>query len=481
MPAPLLLAAVLLVAGPENAPGASPQAAASFNREVRPLLAKRCFACHGPDEEANESGLRLDLAGHDAGGEILARIVTDDEYTRMPPPESGPPLSDAEVGTLRAWVESGAEYEPHWAFVPPERPDVPTEPSSDAREGVEPPRNPIDAFVDAKLAPNGLERSAVADRRTLARRVALDLTGVPPTPEEADAFVADVAPGAYERYVDRLLASPRYGERWARPWLDLARYSDTNGYEKDRERPIWPYRDWVVRALNDNLPYDEFSILQIAGDLLPGAGIDGQIAAGFHRNTMLNEEGGIDPLQFRHEAVVDRVGVTGVVWLGLSTECAQCHTHKYDPITHTDYYRLFALLNNADNLTVTLPDPLVDAERDRITAEADALEAKLPDDYPSGVEEFAKAFEAWTKLQTAGAMHWTIAEPTAATSNSPRLEVLEDGSIFSTGDITKRDLFDLTFDLDAMDLPGPITGVRIEALPDERLPAGGPGRVFYEG
>ena len=489
MIAPLLLA-VALSAGPGGAPlsgDGEPDAAVNFARDVRPLLAKRCAACHGPDEEANLSGLRLDRPGHDAGPAILERITAEDEFTLMPPPESGPVLTAEEVATLRAWIDAGGEYETHWAFVPPVRPELPRDKRQETNDkAAEPARNPIDAFIDAKLAERGLRRSPAADRLTLARRVALDLTGVPPTPAEADAFAADDSPDAYERYVDRLLASPRYGERWARPWLDLARYSDTNGYEKDRERPIWPYRDWVVRALNENLPYDEFSVLQIAGDLLPGAdpgggNLDGRIAAGFHRNTMLNEEGGIDPLQFRHEAVVDRVGVTGAVWLGLTTECAQCHTHKYDPITHTDYYSLFALLNNADNLTVSLPDPAVDAERDRLTAKADALEAALPEQFPGGATAFDAAFDAWRKERAAAAVDWRIARPAAATSNSPRLETLPDGSIFSSGDITKRDLFELTFDLDALDLPGPITGVRIEALPDERLPAGGPGRVFYEG
>ena len=489
MIAPLLLAAAF-AAGPGGAPpngDGEPTAAnadsnaVNFARDVRPLLAKRCAACHGPDGEANVSGLRLDRPGHDAGAEILERITAEDEFTLMPPPESGPALSAEEIATLRAWVDAGGEYETHWAFVPPKKGKVPRGKGKAEGGGPEPARNPIDKFVDAKLAERGLRRSPAADRLTLARRVALDLTGVPPTPAEADAFAADGSPDAYERHIDRLLASPRYGERWARPWLDLARYSDTNGYEKDRERPIWPYRDWVVRALNENLPYDEFSLLQLAGDLPPGAGVEGRIAAGFHRNTMLNEEGGIDPLQFRHEAVVDRVGVTGTVWLGLTTECAQCHTHKYDPITHTDYYSLFALLNNADNLTVSLPDPAVDAERARLTARADALEAALPEQFPGGPPAFDAAFDAWSKERTAAAVDWRIAEPTAAVSNSPRLETLPDGSIFSSGDITKRDLFDLTFDLDALDLPGPITAVRIEALPDERLPAGGPGRVFYEG
>ena len=486
----LPLAAALVFIADGAPPGGDGEAVAdvNFQRDVRPLLAKRCFACHGPDGEANGSGLRLDAPGHGAGATILERVVSEDEYVVMPPPESGPALTAEEVETLRAWVAAGEEYEPHWAFVPPERPEVPRSPRLSRSRGSglggdrpEPPRNPIDHFIDAKLAGAHLARSPPADRLTLARRVALDLTGVPPTVREADDFAADPAPGAYENYVDRLLASPRYGERWARPWLDLARYGDTNGYEKDRARSVWPYRDWVVRALNENRPYDEFSVLQIAGDFVPGAGLDGKIAAGFHRNTMLNEEGGIDPLQFRHEAVVDRVATTGAVWLGLTTGCAQCHTHKYDPVTHADYYRLFALLNNADNQYVAVPDPAVDAKRAELTEEAGALEAALPDRFPGGPDAFDAAFADWLETRRAAATHWTVAVPAEAVTNSPKLRPQPDGSLLSVGDVTKRDVFDLTFELETLDLPGPITAVRIEALPDGRLPAGGPGRVFYEG
>ena len=492
MPAPLFAALLTLAGGapPSGDGGAAGEGTTvSFQRDVRPLLAKRCFACHGPDGEANRSGLRLDEPGHGAGATILERVVSGDKYTVMPPPESGPPLTDAEVRTLRAWVAAGETYKTHWAFVPPERPEVPrvTPLSRRHASGLggedrpEPPRNPIDAFVDAKLAAAGLSRSPAADRLTLARRVALDLIGVPPTVEQADAFAADPTPDAYERLVDRLLASPRYGERWARPWLDLARYGDTNGYEKDRRRTVWPYRDWVVRALNENRPFDEFSVLQLAGDMLPGAGLDGKIAAGFHRNTMLNEEGGIDPLQFRHEAVVDRVAVTGTVWLGLTTGCAQCHTHKYDPLTHRDYYRLFALLNNADNAPVVVPDPAVEARRAELEREAAALEAALPARFPGGGAAFDAAFADWLNARRTAAVDWAVAVPARATTNSPKLRVQPDGSLLSVGDVTKRDLFDLSFDLDGLDLPGPVTAVRIEALPDDRLPAGGPGRVFYEG
>ena len=488
MLAPFVAALVFAAGGAPPGGDGEAVVGGNFQRDVRPLLARRCFACHGPDGEANESGLRLDAPGHGAGATILERVVSEDEYVVMPPPESGPPLTAEEVETLRAWVAAGEAYEPHWAFAPPERPAVPRSPRLSRSHGSglggdrpEPPRNPIDHFVDAKLAESHLARSPPADRLTLARRVALDLTGVPPTVREADDFAADPAPDAYDRLVDRLLASPRYGERWARPWLDLARYGDTNGYEKDRARSVWPYRDWVVRALNENRPYDEFGVLQLAGDLVPGAGTDGKIAAGFHRNTMLNEEGGIDPLQFRHEAVVDRVATTGAVWLGLTTGCAQCHAHKYDPLTHADYYRLFALLNNADNRYVAVPDPAVDARRAALEGEAAALEAALPERYPGGEDAFETAFLDWLERQRGAAVNWAVAVPARAVTNSPKLRPQPDGSLLSVGDVTKRDLFDLTFDLGSPGLPGPITAVRIEALPDDRLPAGGPGRVFYEG
>jgi hypothetical protein len=221
--------------------------------------------------------------------------------------------------------------------------------------------HPVDAFIKAKLSTAKLQLSPEADRATLLRRVSYDLTGLPPTPAEIDAFEKDTAPDAYDRVVDRLLASPQYGERWARKWLDLARYADTNGYEKDRTRNIWPYRDWVVRALNSDMPFDQFTVEQIAGDLLPNPTRDQLIATGFHRNTMLNEEGGIDPLEFRYHAMTDRVATTGSTWLGLTLGCAQCHTHKYDPITHREYFQIMAFLNNADEPDLDLPPP--DAEQ----------------------------------------------------------------------------------------------------------------------
>lgn len=466
----------------------------SFSRDVQPVLAKNCFACHGPDAEDRQADLRLDeraaaiemkaiIPGQPEQSELIRRIFSTDASEVMPPPDSHKSLTEGEKETLRKWIESGAEYTPHYAFLPPRRAPLP--------EVRDPAwcRTPIDRFILARLDQAGLTPAPPADRYALIRRVWLDLTGLPPTPEEADAFVADADPLAYEKLVDRLLASPSYGERWGRLWLDLARYADTNGYEKDRPRSIWPYRDWVIDAINADLPFDQFTIQQLAGDMLPGASVEQKIATGFHRNTMLNEEGGIDPLEFRFYAVVDRVATTGVVWMGLSTGCAQCHSHKYDPITQTDYYRLMALLNNADEPSLLVRDDEITARRQHIESRIADLEAKLPEQFPpckgDGPEaerrqqNLAAHFDRWLTEQREKAAAWTVLRPSSMTTNLPRLELLEDGSVFSTGDITKRDVFTLRIPLDAM--PGPLTALRLEALPDDRLPARGPGRSFYEG
>ncbi len=491
---PILIAATLLVAGGLQAQdGVAP----SFDRDVKSILAANCFACHGPDAGSRKAKLRLDvrdsavternrrraIAPGDAGkSELIARVTSDDATKRMPPAETGKMLSKAQVDTLRKWIDSGAKYEQHWAFVQPTKPKLP-----DVKQTTWP-RNGIDHFVLARLQAAGLSPSPPADRYALIRRVYLDLIGLPPTPQEADAFVNDSDPRAYEKVVDRLLASKHYGERWARPWLDLARYADTNGYEKDRPRSIWLYRDWVINALNNDMPFDRFSIEQLAGDMLPNATPAQRVATGFHRNTMLNEEGGIDPLEFRYYAMVDRVATTGSVWLGLTTGCAQCHTHKYDPITHTDYYRLMALLNNADEPDLIVVDDATRARQAEIDRQIAQLEADLPIQFPPAAgdgpiekrraEHLDAKLNAWIEQQRPLAKRWRVLRPTELTSNLPKLEVLQDGSIFSSGDVTKRDVFKLTFDLPKVQ---PVTALRLEVLPDDRLPARGPGRAFYEG
>jgi cytochrome c553 len=470
------------------------QTSPSFNRDIRPLLAAKCFACHGPDEAHREADLRLDVRevaidtgaivpGNIDKSDIVRRIFSNDPDEQMPPADAPETLTDAQKKLIRRWIADGAKYEKHWAFVPPQRPPLPKVKNSKW------PRNEIDRFVLARLETEGLNPSAEADRYTLVRRVHLDLVGLPPTPEEADAFAHSNDPRAYEKLVEQLLDSKHYGERWARQWLDLARYSDTNGYEKDRPRSIWPYRDWVIRALNNDMPFDRFSIEQLAGDMLPAATEAQKIATGFHRNTMLNEEGGIDPLEYRFYAMVDRVATTGTVWMGLTTGCAQCHTHKYDPISHTDYYRLMALLNNAEEPDLSIQQPSIADRRRRIAEQIAKLEADLPNQFPpapgDGPIEARRRktiegkYSDWLKAQRERAVVWKTLRPFHSESNLPKLEVLQDGSIFSSGDITKRDVYTLKFHLDESSLP--LTALRLEVLPDARLPAGGPGRAFYEG
>jgi hypothetical protein len=339
-----------------------------FARDIRPIFESRCWKCHG--EARHESGLSLHrreaaMAGGDNGKEFesgksadsrLIRYVSGlDSDTVMPPEGEGERLSAEQVSLLRAWIDQGAKWpveadvsgpttSSHWAYKRPERPAVPK-----VRNPAWP-RNEIDYFVLARLEKEGLSPQTEADRARLIRQVSLDLIGLPPTIEEVDGFVADTSPDAYEKVVDRLLASPRYGERWARPWLDIARYADTNGYEKDSQRSMWPYRDWVIAALNKNMPFDEFTIEQLAGDLLPDATLDQKIATGFHRNTMINAEGGVDPEEYRVAAVVDRVNTTATVWLGTTLGCCQCHSHKYDPFKQKEYYEFMAFFNStADN------------------------------------------------------------------------------------------------------------------------------------
>ncbi|MEQ1858712.1 MAG: DUF1553 domain-containing protein [Chthoniobacteraceae bacterium] len=327
-----------------------------FNRDIRPLLSDRCFYCHGPDEKKREAKLRLDTrdgATADLGGyaaivpaspeksELLARVTSHDRDEVMPPPKAKKSRFTAEeVATLRRWIAEGARYEAHWAFLP----------LRDFNSG-----DSIDAFIGARLASDGLALSPEADRATLIRRVSLDLTGLLSTPEETAAFIRDHSPDAYEKLVARLLASPHYGERWGRHWLDQARYADSNGYSIDAERAMWPYRDWVIKALNDDMPFDRFTIEQLAGDQLPTPTKAQLVATGFHRNTLINQEGGTDAEQFRVEAAIDRVNTTGAVWLGLTVGCAQCHTHKFDPITQREFYELFAFFNQGEDKNNTGP------------------------------------------------------------------------------------------------------------------------------
>jgi hypothetical protein len=468
--------------------GGGNAAEVSFQRDIRPLLSDRCFKCHGFDDESREAKLGLHLfeaATRDLGGyqaikpgdpavsEVIARILSDDPDEVMPPAEANKPrFSPAEVALMREWIAQGAKYEEHWSFVKPVKPEVPEVSGEGAKS-----TGTIDRFIDAKLSGKGLVANGPADPYTLIRRLSLDLRGLPPTIKETDAFLAASQPHpekAWEDLVETFLASPAYGEHWARDWLDLARYSDTNGYEKDRPRSIWPYRDWVVRALNADMPYDQFTIEQLAGDMLPDPTIEQLVATGFHRNTMLNEEGGIDPLEFRYLAMVDRVATTGSVWMGLTTGCAQCHTHKFDPITHTDYYALMALMDNADEPEIEVPAPEIEKKRD-------AIELQIREKGKAALASIDEpGYQAWIATERATRTKWVPLLPLAAKSNLPLLEIEEDRSVYASGDFTKRDVYEVRLDLSGLETDS-ITGIRVEALPDPRLPAGGPGVAYYEG
>ena len=360
-----------------------------FNRDVRPILSENCFACHGFDPKHREADLRLDtfdgatadrdgsrgiVPGDLSKSDAWQRIISEDKDEVMPPPKSHkPPLTARQRDILKTWIEQGARYERHWSFEPPRTPDS---------GFLNPDSNPIDQLIQAELKKHGLIPSSEAEPATLIRRVSLDLTGLPPAPKEVAAFEkavqnqeSGIKNQEYKKLVDRLLASTHYGERWGRWWLDQARYADSNGYSIDAPRQIWKFRDWVIDALNADMPFDQFTIEQLAGDLLPDATEAQKIATGFHRNTQINQEGGIDKEQFRIDSVFDRVATTGTVWLGLSIGCAQCHDHKFDPIEQKEYYRFFAFLNNQDEPTMKVFDPNVDVAG--MTAEFKELDGQL--------------------------------------------------------------------------------------------------------
>jgi hypothetical protein len=367
-----------------------------FQREILPLLADKCFACHGFDASSREADLRLDLreaatATREAGAavipgqpdnsQIILRIEAEDPDFVMPPPDTGKQLTAEEKLLLRRWIADGALYEKHWSFTRPQPSTPPT------IAGVE---HPIDRFIQGKLEEHRLSPAELADPATLIRRVSLDLIGLPPTLEEIDDFLLAVSrdpDAAYRALIERLLASPHYGERWGRWWLDQARYADSNGYSIDAPRQIWSYRDWVIESLNGDMPFDQFTIEQLAGDLLPSATDSQRIATGFHRNTQINQEGGIDKEQFRIDSVFDRVATTGTVWLGLTVGCAQCHDHKFDPISQREYYQLFAFFNNQDEPTLRVYDPSLDIAA--LKSELKSVQARMSKVLERRAEEMA--------------------------------------------------------------------------------------------
>ena len=488
----------------------SAQGPIDFKRDIEPIFAASCFQCHGPKKAAGQ--LRLDvktaamkggisgaiiLPGNSKASILLKRILGEGGEARMP--MGGDALKAEQIELIRKWIDQGAVWPAseaesaihnsqstipqHWAYVKPVRPAIP---QIKNQAWV---RNPIDAFVLARLEKEGLTPSPEASKETLLRRVYLDLIGLPPSVKEMDEFLADKSPDAYEKVVDRLLASQHYGERWARPWLDLARYADSNGYEKDNLRVMWKYRDWVISALNADMPFDQFTIEQIAGDMLPNPTIDQKIATGFHRNTQLNTEGGVDPDAARYEVMVDRVNTTATVWLGSTLGCAQCHNHKYDPFSQRDYYKFYSFFDNsayqiqgseafsrvAYEPTLELPTPDQETKRKDLNDQIAKLESTLKTQTP----ELDTAQARWEELMREEPKQWTPAKPkTFKSTGGTTLAKLEDNSLLASGAAPEFDEYTITVEA-SPGANGQISAVMLEAMPDKSLPRGGPGRDLY--
>jgi hypothetical protein len=503
LPALALLSVALGVAAPAAAQPLPP--VVEFNRDIRPILSDNCFLCHGPDKARRKAGLRLDteegafadlgdhralVPGDPGKSELFRRISTGDEQERMPPTKAGRPLTERQIALLRRWIEQGAKWQKHWSLLPPAK-AAPPEVKDRSW-----PRNGIDHFILARLEQEGLTPAPEADRVTLLRRVTLDLTGLPPTPAEVDAFLGDASPDAYEKVVDRLLASPHYGERLAIPWLDAARYADTNGYQTDGERVMWRWRDWVIDAYNRNLPFDQFTVEQLAGDLLPplapgGRGVGGKggtleqkIATGFNRNHRGNSEGGIIPEEYAVEYVVDRVETTATVWLGLTLGCARCHDHKYDPLKQKEFYQVFAYFNNVPEKGRALkygnsppyikaPTPIQQERLHRLERDLAAAEerwARLGPELAAAQTEWEKSVErgkigAWSITRglvtaadldgaTAGHMTFRDGEPQYAPSPLPLSPSEGERGRGEGGPVGQAAVFDGQRYLDAGDVAG---------------------------
>lgn len=464
------------------------EAGIDFTRDIRPIFAEHCVLCHGPDEA--KGGLRLtdrDLAtgelksgargivpGNADASEIVRRILSRDPDERMPPPGRVEALDADQVARLRRWISEGAEWPEHWAYRPLEQ--VPAPELEDGRSVV----NVIDRFVRAGLEARGIEPSPEADRHTLIKRLSYDLIGLPPSVEEVDAFVSDGDANAYEKVVDRLLASPHFGERWGRHWLDKARYADSDGYEKDRNRPnAWRYRDWVIKAINEDLPFDQFTIQQLAGDLASPGDEQARLATAFNRQTLTNTEGGTDREQWRVAAVMDRTETLGAVWLGLTVGCARCHTHKYDTITQKEYYELFAYFNNGDETTVDVARSEIEMAKYRrakashdgkvaaLQHDVDALAAKLTPEREAWAEGYAKSLDAEKGALTFHELSGAVV------SGTGKFDALEDGSFRGKGPHPDK----ATYTIKGRSSLRNVTAVRLEVIPDQALPKSGPGRA----
>jgi len=464
----------------------------AFNRVIRPILSENCFKCHGPDSAARKGGLRLDtfegatarladgraaiVPGDPAASVLLQRIASHDPEARMPPPAEGKTVTSAQMESLRAWIEAGAPWEAHWSFIPPVRPQPPR--AANDRWS----RSDVDRFIFDRLLREGLSPSPEASREALLRRVSFDLTGLPPSPEAIEAFLADRSPDAYERVVDRMLASPAYGEHMTRYWLDAARYGDTHGLHLDNRRSMWRWRDWVIDAFNRNLPFDQFTVEQLAGDLLPQPTVEQLIASGFNRNNVSTSEGGAIDEEYYVKYAVDRVATTSTVWMGLTTECAECHDHKFDPISQREFYQLFAFFNNtAENAmdgnrhdpppSVRAPTPEQSRELDRLVAATEELRSRLEGPMP----EVDLAQAAWeSEWRDRASQRWRSPRVIDARSaGGATLSILDDGSVLASGTNPARDVHEI-------DLTGPIDSIsviRIDALTHQSLPFTGAGRA----
>ncbi|NOX99697.1 MAG: DUF1549 domain-containing protein, partial [Verrucomicrobia bacterium] len=462
-----------------------------FNRDILPILSDKCYHCHGPDEESREAELRLDilegstadLGGHAAivpgkpeKSELLKRITHDDKGEMMPPPKTNKSLTDKEKKLLSKWIAEGAEYQEHWSFLP-----LAHEPPPQVKNNKSL-KNTLDHFVQAKLEKQGLTMSPEANPSTLVRRLYIDLLGLLPPPELVKKFRDSYAVNPDDTYlqlVDALLNNPHYGERWGRHWLDQARYADSNGYTIDGDRVMWPYRDWVIRAIGDDLPFDQFTIEQIAGDLLPNPKKSQLVASGFHRNTLINQEGGTDDEQFRIEEVIDRVNTTSAVWLGLTVGCAQCHNHKFDPIAQKEFYNLFAFFNSTQDVNNTGPTLEV-SQRELFIDEFDPKISKQLEDARDDLSSLDRAKKLRQTTWEKNRIHKSLSQSTAnwklltATSfeaeGGAKLRKLDDGSLLA-GKGGAREVYNLT-------LARPdelLSALRLRVLPNTTLPRTGPG------
>ncbi|HET6424092.1 MAG TPA: DUF1549 domain-containing protein, partial [Planctomycetaceae bacterium] len=454
-----------------------------YNRDVRPILSDNCFFCHGPDKNKREADLRLDDGSGFTGNgshaavvtpkspensDLWKRIATTDASEKMPPADSGKKLTDRDLAVLKKWIEQGAEYQGHWAFIPPQRPAVPSVPTGPTV------LNDVDRFIAVRLQSAGLKPNAAADRVTLIRRLSFDLTGLPPKPEEVDAFVADARPDAVEKLVERLLHSPHYGERMAVYWLDLVRFADSAGYHSDNPRDIAPYRDYVIQSFQQNLPFNQFTVEQLAGDLLPNPTMWQKVASGYNRLLQTTEEGGAQAKEYIAKYSADRVRNVASVWLGGTMMCSECHDHKYDPYSTRDFYSLAAFFADVQESAIgrrepgmPVPTPADEAKLKEFDQQIATAQQKLQ----TAVNELVQSGNDWENELRAQTNWLPLPPPQAKVQGESTLQLQDDGSFRSEGKVAAKETYVLSFDTPLRKL----TGLRLEAMSDDQLPAKGPG------